>query len=275
MLRLPRILYLTLRKCCACHKTCTWPCENAAPATKSALDLAKVLRLPRNIHLTLRKCCACHAIQTLGKLDLAKALRLPRILHTTLPKCCACHAIQTLRNLRPDAGQARFRISGDANSRTGLPHARAFFLAGLFLLLSFFSESLLSVSCRNTEVPSKLPLTIAPSIRRKRDHCGPPARYIIHTVDTRDFHHTSNIDILDTLWNRSRDHKETASTIGAPSFGMEQPRFGTHPPIPRKWVCGKPKGCWDPVAPSSPIRASQADKYQQNADTCHGKRRLF
>ena len=28
------------------------PCESAAPATKSALDLAKVLRLPRNLYLT-------------------------------------------------------------------------------------------------------------------------------------------------------------------------------------------------------------------------------
>ena len=40
------------------------PCESDAPATKSVLDLAKVLRLPRNLYLTLRKCCTCHAIQT-------------------------------------------------------------------------------------------------------------------------------------------------------------------------------------------------------------------
>ena len=46
-------------------------CESAAPATKSILDLAKVLRLPRNLHLTLRKCCACHAIQTLRNLRAA------------------------------------------------------------------------------------------------------------------------------------------------------------------------------------------------------------
>ena len=139
MLRLPRNLYLTLRKCCACHAIQTLrnlraavpmgpsprpfrdrsetiprpppyrrrsrgglrtvrkpnshsanvfcilpspssqrvdaaPCESAAPATKSILDLAKVLRLPRNLYLTLRKCCACHEIYT----DLAKVLRLPR-----------------------------------------------------------------------------------------------------------------------------------------------------------------------------------------------------
>ena len=47
------------------------PCESAAPATKSILDLAKVLRLPRNLYLTLRKCCACHAIQTLRNLRAA------------------------------------------------------------------------------------------------------------------------------------------------------------------------------------------------------------
>ena len=47
------------------------PCQSAAPATKSILDLAKVLRLPRNLYLTLRKCCACHAIQTLRNLRAA------------------------------------------------------------------------------------------------------------------------------------------------------------------------------------------------------------
>ena len=130
VLRLPRNLHLTLRKCCACHAIqtlrnlraavpmgpsprpfrtrsapasaqasqprwfahcpeaqfthsanvfCILPspqlaesaCESAAPATKSILDLAKVLRLSRNLHLTLRKCCACHAIQTLRNLRAA------------------------------------------------------------------------------------------------------------------------------------------------------------------------------------------------------------
>ena len=71
VLRLPRNLYLTLRKCCACHEIYTWPCESAAPATKSTLDLAKVLRLPRNLYLTLRKCYACHAVQTLQNLRAA------------------------------------------------------------------------------------------------------------------------------------------------------------------------------------------------------------
>ena len=41
----------TLRKCCACHEICTRPRESAAPATKSILDLAKVLHLPRNSNL--------------------------------------------------------------------------------------------------------------------------------------------------------------------------------------------------------------------------------
>ena len=71
MLRLPRNLHLTLGKCCACQEIYTSPCESAAPATKSTLDLAKVLRLPRNLYLTLRKCCACHAIQTLRNLRAA------------------------------------------------------------------------------------------------------------------------------------------------------------------------------------------------------------
>ena len=47
--------HLSLRKCCACHEICTRPCENAAPATKSATksapQVAKVLRLPRGLHL--------------------------------------------------------------------------------------------------------------------------------------------------------------------------------------------------------------------------------
>ena len=111
------------------------PCESAAPATKSILDLAKVLRLPRNLYLTLRKCCACHAIQTLRNLRAAVPMgpsprpfrdRLRtgvaaevvcaqsgspihaqrRFLHLAIPqlaesgrstlrKCCACHEIDT------------------------------------------------------------------------------------------------------------------------------------------------------------------------------------
>ena len=51
-------------------------------------------------------------------------------------------------------------INEKADSRTGPRFLRLFLpLAGLFLLLSFVSESWLSLSCRNTEVPSKLPLT--------------------------------------------------------------------------------------------------------------------
>ena len=59
--RLPRNLYVTFRKCCACH----------AIQTLGKLDLAKVLRLQRNLNLTLRKCCACHAIQTWRNLRVA------------------------------------------------------------------------------------------------------------------------------------------------------------------------------------------------------------
>ena len=98
----PRLRKLTLQKCCACPEICAWPCESAAPATKSLLDLAKVRRLPRNLYLTLRKCCACHEICTWPcesdapatnfALDLAKVLHLPRILHLTFRKWCACHA---------------------------------------------------------------------------------------------------------------------------------------------------------------------------------------
>ena len=90
VLRLPRNLYLNLRKCCACH----------AIQTSRKLDPEKVLRLSRNLYLTLRKCCACHESKTSRKLDLAKVLRLPRNLYLNLRKCGACHAIQTSRNLR-------------------------------------------------------------------------------------------------------------------------------------------------------------------------------
>ena len=177
VLRLPGNLYLTLRKCCACHAIQTLrnlrtavpmgpslrlfrdrlrtgvaaevvcaqpgspihaqrqrflhlaipssqrvdaaPCESAAPATKSILDLAKALRLPRNLYLTFTHSanvfcilpspssqrvdaapCESAAPATKSILDLAKVLRLPRNLYLTLRKCCACHAIQTLRNLR-------------------------------------------------------------------------------------------------------------------------------------------------------------------------------
>ena len=62
VLRLPRNLCLTLRRCYACHETCAFPCASAAPATKSMPDLAKMLCLPRNVCFSLRKCCACHEI---------------------------------------------------------------------------------------------------------------------------------------------------------------------------------------------------------------------
>ena len=59
VMRLPRNLYLALRKC--------------APA--------------RNLPLTLRNCCACHEIRTW----LAKVSRLSRNLHPRVRKSCACH----------------------------------------------------------------------------------------------------------------------------------------------------------------------------------------
>ena len=83
MLPLPRNLYLTLRKCCACHTI----------GSLGKLDLAKVRRLPRNLYITLQKCCAYHAIETSRVLDLAKVLRLSRNLYSTLRKCCPCHEI--------------------------------------------------------------------------------------------------------------------------------------------------------------------------------------
>ena len=60
-------------------RPCQWdlamrPCrkqENAEPAMKFVLDLAKVLRLPRNLYPTLPKCCACHEILTLRNLRVA------------------------------------------------------------------------------------------------------------------------------------------------------------------------------------------------------------
>ena len=65
MLPLPRNLSFTLRICCHSHRMCTPPHENATPAVKSALGLAKVMPL------NLRKCCACHAIPTWRNLCVA------------------------------------------------------------------------------------------------------------------------------------------------------------------------------------------------------------
>ena len=117
VLRLPRNLYLTLRKCCESaapatqlkpYETCARPCQWARlpepppyrrrvrgglrtvrksnsrtacypPAGREWIQhLAKVLRLPRNLYLTLRKCCESAAPATKSILDLAKVLRLPR-----------------------------------------------------------------------------------------------------------------------------------------------------------------------------------------------------
>ena len=130
VLRLPQNLYLslqnclrlysTMRKCRGCHEIRTQPCESAAPATKSPLDLAKILRLRRNLHpaksvpdlarvlrlyLTMRKCRGCHEIRTppcesaataaKSVPDLANVLRLRRNLRLTLRKYRACHEVCT------------------------------------------------------------------------------------------------------------------------------------------------------------------------------------
>ena len=110
VIRLPRNLCWTLRKCCACQEMSTSPCESVtpatvsalctrpgeddAPATEPALDLAKMLRLllakalrlPGNLLLTLRKSLAktprlpCEKAAPVRKSapDLPTALRLPR-----------------------------------------------------------------------------------------------------------------------------------------------------------------------------------------------------
>ena len=132
MLRLPRNLYLTLRKCCACH----------AVQSLGKVDLAKVLRLPRNLHPTLPKCCACHAIQSSRNLCVA----VPMGPAPSPLRARSKTAPRPLRDRSETAptrrgGQASFLISGDANSRTGsrflrlslpLPHACDFFSRAYF-----------------------------------------------------------------------------------------------------------------------------------------------
>ena len=150
MLRFPRNLHFTLRKCCACH----------AVQPLGKLDLAKVLRLPRNMHPTLPK-NAAPATQALRNLCVAvpmgPAPSMLRDRSETAPRPLRPDAADRLAFASPEApihaqGHAfcDFLISGDADSRTGpcfwrlslpLPHARAFFLAGLFLLLSCVSQS--------------------------------------------------------------------------------------------------------------------------------------
>ena len=121
VLRLTRNLYLTLRKCCACHDIYTCPCEKTAPAMKSVIELAKLLRLARSpnpfrdrsetasahavcalsgtpIHAQRQRFCillspsSSAAPATKPVLDLAKVLRLPRIY--TSPCECAAPATQ-------------------------------------------------------------------------------------------------------------------------------------------------------------------------------------
>ena len=81
--------------------------ENAIPATKYALDPAKMLPLPRNLHMTLQKCCPCHEICMCRlarpcpwglRCVRARSKKMPRLpprnLYLTL-RSCACHEICT------------------------------------------------------------------------------------------------------------------------------------------------------------------------------------
>ena len=184
MLRLPRNLYLTLRKCCACHEI--------------LLDHAKVLCPQRNLHLTLRKCCACqeicmHHLARPCQWDLrcvrasaAETPRLPRYLYLALRSAApATKSIPRLakvlrlpqnsnlakpprgapvrdrsepvRNRR--RGRGTFRASAAATSCT-LPRFCAFSIFSRAQIISFLFNSYPSTSFRTTEVPSKLPFTI-------------------------------------------------------------------------------------------------------------------
>ena len=150
LLELARNLYLTLRKCCACHKICTRPCESVAPATKSAPDLAKVLRLPRILHalpcapapvgFATRPCqrCgngACHEIKSSAR---QKPCETSTLLLQWAP----------VRD-RPDTvrGRGTFRASSAATS-CALPRFRAF---------SIFSRT--RTRCWNTAPATKSALS--------------------------------------------------------------------------------------------------------------------
>ena len=63
----------------------TRPFESAAPATRSAFGLAKMLLPPLNLYSTY--------LSVNLSTHLAKALRLPRNLNFILRTCCACHKI--------------------------------------------------------------------------------------------------------------------------------------------------------------------------------------
>ena len=112
--------------------------QSAAPATKSVLDLAKVLPLPRNLYLTLRTCCACGESAALATKSVL-GLHLP---HSSNPavRSRSEHAPTRRRE------QARFRLSGNAKSRRGshfftisIPttRARTFSRACLYSSLDF------------------------------------------------------------------------------------------------------------------------------------------
>ena len=77
---LPRNLYFTLRKRCACHKISTWPRESAAPATRPAPDLVKV-KCPRALRLTWQKRAAAKPARD------SLRVRASEICVRALPKC--------------------------------------------------------------------------------------------------------------------------------------------------------------------------------------------
>ena len=150
-LRLPRNLHFTLRKCCPCHEICASPCEHAAPATKSVLDLAKLLPLPRNLYF-----CENAAPATKYAPDLAKMLRLPRNSILAKPLCCRAngpgvrtrpHPSEAVPSmLRPDAANkldfgspaTRNHVEGHTFSRFLFPrHTRARIFSCVLILFSW------------------------------------------------------------------------------------------------------------------------------------------
>ena len=131
-----------MRKCRACHEICTSPCESAVPATQvnpcetSALP-CQWARAPSMV----RDCP--NALRT-------RSGRTPNALRPGAANRLASSSPETPIHAR---GHAFCRFL------TPTTHARIF-LVRLFLLFICLSESWLSISCRNTEVPSKLPLMI-------------------------------------------------------------------------------------------------------------------
>ena len=103
VLCLPRNLHIQRTKCRSCHQTCYWRCsrccacheicsssaQSAAPATKSVVEVRKVLRPPRNLQFQCTKCRSCH-----------------EICYWRCSKCCARHEICTSRFTSRSAAKA-------------------------------------------------------------------------------------------------------------------------------------------------------------------------